>query len=130
MNTSYLEKILAWAQIWLSVLLLGLIFAVIFRYETSSAHLTVDQQKGFDSLVDWLKSIGSLVVFFWFQRLRPGGIPDTSQTVTQTHTLPDGTKTTITSPVSAPAASIPTLPSTKSAPSPLDPSQTTGDTTR
>jgi hypothetical protein len=125
MNNSNLEKLLAWAQIWLSVVLIGLIFAVIFRYETSSAHLTVDQQKGFDSLIDWLKSIGSLVVFFWFQRLRAGGIPDSSLTVTQTHTTPDGTKTTITSPVNAP---VPALPK-GTVQSPLEPGST-GDTTR
>jgi hypothetical protein len=35
---------------------------------------------------------------FFFARTRPGGIPDQSQVVTQTHTLPDGTKTVITSP--------------------------------
>jgi hypothetical protein len=35
---------------------------------------------------------------FFFARTRPGGIPDATQVVTQTHTLPDGTKTVITSP--------------------------------
>lgn len=37
---------------------------------------------------------------FFFARTRTGGIPDQSNTVTQTHTAPDGTKTVITSPAS------------------------------
>ena|SRR5450631_3346109 len=48
---------------------------------------------------------------FFFARTRPGGIPDTSQMLTQTHTAPDGTKTTVTSPINAPPASVPNLPS-------------------
>src|SRR5271155_2941397 len=114
MNNANLERMLAWAQIILSFVLLGLIFVVIFLYEVGWAHLGAEQQKGFDSLVDWLKSIGSLVVFFWFQRLRQGGIPDGSNVITQSHTAPDGTRTTITSPVNTPVASLPTLPTTKS----------------
>jgi hypothetical protein len=52
---------------------------------------------------------------FFFARTRVNGIPDGSSTVTQTHTAPDGSKTTITSPaattpvaVAAPVAPIPT----------------------
>jgi hypothetical protein len=109
MNT---DRLMAWAQIALSFGILGLIFAALFLYETGHVSLNVEQQKSFDSLLDWLKSIGSLIVFFWFQRLRQGGIPDNSQTVTQIHTAPDGSKTTISSPVGAPAAAVPTLATT------------------
>lgn len=37
---------------------------------------------------------------FFFARTRMNGIPDGSNTVTQTHTAPDGGKTVITSPAS------------------------------
>jgi hypothetical protein len=40
---------------------------------------------------------------FFFARTRPGGIPDQSQMITQTHTAPDGTKITTTSPAVTPA---------------------------
>jgi hypothetical protein len=62
---------------------------------------------------------------FFFARTRPGGIPDATQVVTQTHTSPDGTKTVITSP--AATTTVPTsqptiLPIVKVDPSaPLDP---------
>ena len=45
---------------------------------------------------------------FFFARTRPGGIPDTTNTITQTHTTPDGSKTVITSPVyTTPVSPIP-----------------------
>jgi hypothetical protein len=115
------DKMMAWAQIALSVFVLVLIFTAILLYETGHVSLVADQQKSFDSLMDWLKSIGSLIVFFWFQRLRQGGIPDQSQMITQSHTAPDGTKTTVTSPVNAPPSAVPNLPSTTAASAaPLD----------
>jgi hypothetical protein len=105
------DKLMAWAQISLSFVLLALIFGSLLIYELHPLAFTDVQQKAFDSLMDWEKSIGSLVVFFWFQRLRAGGIPD-AQVITQSHTAPDGTKTTITAPVNAPPASVPKLPTT------------------
>lgn len=56
---------------------------------------------------------------FFYARTRTGGIPDSTQMVTQSHTAPDGTVTKITSPVSAPPASIPTLSTTAATTAPL-----------
>lgn len=51
---------------------------------------------------------------FFYARMRPGGIPDASNVITQTHITPDGTKTVITSPATTPAgvpnATPPTIP--------------------
>lgn len=96
------DKLMAMAQIWLSVLYLVFTFIVTLAYELGWAHLTADQDKSFSNSLNWLQTTAGIVVFFWFNRARVAGIPDPSQVVTQTHTLPDGTKTVTTSPVPVP----------------------------
>lgn len=49
---------------------------------------------------------------FFYARMRPGGIPDATQTVTQKITAPDGTTTTVVSPANARPESVPTLATT------------------
>jgi hypothetical protein len=103
------DKLMAWAQIGLSVLFVLGTFVILALYELGYAHISVDQQKSFDSDMNWLTGACLIIVYFWFSRQRTAGIPDNSQIVTQTHTLPDGTKTTIVSPISAPVTSVPIL---------------------
>jgi len=103
------DKLMAWAQIGLSVLFVLGTFMILALYELGYAHISVDQQKSFDSDMNWLTGACLIIVYFWFSRQRTAGIPDNSQVVTQTHTLPDGTKTTIVSPVTAPTAAVPIL---------------------
>lgn len=55
---------------------------------------------------------------FFYARMRPGGIPD-AQVITQSHTAPDGSKTTISTPVAV-AAAMPTLATTAAVTAPLD----------
>lgn len=108
------DRLMAWAQIGFSVLIFVLVGALMLIFETGHAHLTPDDLKAFDRHVDWLKDAALMVLVFWFQRSRQGGIPDASQAlVTQTHTAPDGSKVVITSPaastkvVAAPLAQTP-----------------------
>jgi hypothetical protein len=96
------DKMMAWAQIALSVIFLFGTFLIMILYELGYTHFSADQEKSFSSSMNWLTGACLIIIYFWFQRQRTAGIPDTSQVVTQTHVLPDGTKTIITSPVDAP----------------------------
>lgn len=89
------DKLMAWAQITLSFLIICGALALMAFGKVSP-----------DALA-WLRDIGFVIVAFWFSRQRQGGIPDASQTVTQTSTHPDGTKTVITSPATAPVVAAP-----------------------
>lgn len=107
MNTTD-DRLLAWAQIGLSILFIIFTFIVIVIYEIGGAHFaSTDQEKSFGSTLNWLTGACLIIIYFWFQRQRAGGIPDSSQMVTQTNTAPDGTKTVITSPKGA--QSVPTF---------------------
>lgn len=101
MNSS--DRLMALAQIWLSIILLVFTFAVTLIYELGWSHLTTDQDKTFSNSINWLQGAALIVIYFWFQRTRTAGIPDPSQIITQTHTTPDGAKTVITSPATSPA---------------------------
>jgi hypothetical protein len=92
------DKMLAWAQIGLSVLFIVGTFLVIGFYELGFTHFNADQDKSFSSTMSWLTGACLIIIYFWFQRQRTAGIPDSSSMITQTHTLPDGTKTVVTSP--------------------------------
>jgi hypothetical protein len=109
------DKLMAWAQVIFTGLIFAFVAAIFIIFETGHAHLTIDELKIYERDTGWLKDAALVVLYFWFQRARQGGIPDASQMVTQSHTSPDGTKTTVTSPANAPAASIPTLPTTTAA---------------
>lgn len=99
MNPS--DKMMAWAQIALSALFILGTFVVLCLYELGFAHFNADQEKSFAGNMNWLTGACLIIIYFWFQRSRIGGIPDASQVVTQTHTQPDGSKTVITSPVTS-----------------------------
>lgn len=101
------DKMTARAQIILSAVFLGCVFAVVIIYELGYAHLTADQARAFDKIIDWLESAAMVIVLFWFQRLRTSGIPDVTPTVTQEHQTPDGSKVTITSPAHLPLPPLP-----------------------
>jgi hypothetical protein len=103
------DKMMAWAQIGLSVLFIFGTFFVIGAYELGYAKFQADQAKDFSSTMNWLTGACLIIIYFWFQRQRTNGIPDSSNLVTQSHTAPDGSKTTVTSPLNAPAAAVPSL---------------------
>lgn len=110
------DKMMAWAQIGLSVLFIVGTFIIIGVYELGLAKFpTTDQLKDFSGTLNWLTGACLIIVYFWFQRQRTAGMPDSANTVTQTHTGADGSKTVITSPVSAP---LPPTPGVTNAPSP------------
>lgn len=108
------DKMMAWAQIGLSVLFIVGTFIIIGVYELGFAKFpTTDQLKDFSGTLNWLTGACLIIVYFWFQRQRTAGMPDSANTVTQTHTGADGSKTVITSPVSAP---LPPTPGVSNAP--------------
>lgn len=97
------DKLMAWAQIGLSVLLFVATFIASCYYfwmiHTGIA-LPADSIRSLESLLDKMWTACGIVVFFWFQRQRTAGIPDGTSMVTQSHTAPDGSKTVIVSPAS------------------------------
>jgi hypothetical protein len=93
--------ILAISQIVITVLYMGATFWLTGMYLLGYAnHLSADQDKTISRFLqaDWTTM--GIVVFFWFQRLRGGGMLDEPM-VTQTHTTPDGSRTVVTSPARA-----------------------------
>lgn len=106
------DKMMAWAQIAFSAMFFLATFIIIIIYELGLAHLSGDQGKAFERNVDWLTGASLIVLYFWFQRSRVGGIPDAANMVTQTHTTPDGSKVVITSPAVSTKVVTPPLPST------------------
>lgn len=114
------DRMMAWAQIGISSLLLGFTGVIMLIYELGGAHFTPAQEATFLEDRKWLMGACMLVLYFWFQRLRQGGISDAAQTVTHTTTDPDGTVTRIVSP-----ASNPVIPGAVSSPvAPLVPTPT------
>lgn len=96
------------AQIWLSVLILTATFlaTVYYLFMVHRGALTADATRSVEAMLEKMWAASGLVVFFWFQRQRQGGIPEVP-TVTQTQTGPDGSKTSITSPAHLPLPAIP-----------------------
>ena len=115
MNT---DKLMAWAQIIFSIMIFAFVATVFIVFETGHAHLSADELKIYERDISWLKDGALVVLYFWFQRGRQGGIPDNTQLITHTLESPDGTKTTITAPVKA-AGSIPSFPNTAAPAAPL-----------
>lgn len=111
-----IDNRLSWAQIWLSVLFLVGVFAVTIIFETGFAKFgSPDEQKLFERLVHFLEDAALLILYFWFQRIRAGGIPDVP-TVTQTATGPDGSKVSVTSPAHLPLPQLPANPTQPASP--------------
>lgn len=100
------DKMMAWAQVVLSAIFIIFVAVVFVLFETGHAHLQDEQLKIFERLLEWLTGAALVILYFWFQRQRIGGIPDAPM-ITQTQTGPDGSKTSITSPAHLP---LPTLP--------------------
>ena len=101
------SRVVAIAQIWLSALWFALVFAllVIMYGMGESNRLTPDAMKSFDQWPHWLRDGGLVVLYFWFQRLREGGV-DGANTVTQTFAGPDGAVRTVTSPAHLPLPTV------------------------
>jgi hypothetical protein len=86
------DKLMAWAQIGLSVMFILGTFVIIGSYELGYAKFSVDQQKDFSSTMNWLTGACLIIIYFWFQRQRTAGIPEGTM-VTQVHTAADGSVT-------------------------------------
>jgi hypothetical protein len=98
------DRLLAFAQITLSAIYMVGTFAVILIYELGLAHMSSEQDKSFGSFANFLTGGALVILYFWFQRMRAGGIPAPTTTTT-TETTPNATTTTTVQPSAAvPAA--------------------------
>lgn len=98
------DRLLALAQILLSAIYMLGTFAVILIYELGLAHMTSEQDKSFGSFANFLTGGALVILYFWFQRMRAGGIPAPT-TITTTETPNATTTTTVQPPAAVPAAS-------------------------
>lgn len=117
------DKMMAWAQIAITMLFLTFVFVATVLYELGKTHLGVDQEKNFGNTMNWYQGAALIIIYFWFQRTRTAGIPDGSSVITQVHESPDGSKTTITSPAAS-KAPVPVATGVSNAnaiPAPADP---------
>ena len=89
---------LARTQAYLSYLFLTYTFVCTMVYECGFSKLSDSQSKDFSTSLTWMQGAAGIVIFFWFNRARVGGLPPDTQVITQTHTAADGSKTTITTP--------------------------------
>ncbi len=96
------DRLLALAQIILSAIYMVGTFAVILIYELGLAHMTAEQDKSFGTFANFLTGGALVILYFWFQRMRSGGIPAPSTTTT-TET-PNATTTTTVQPTAGPPA--------------------------
>ena len=109
-----LSRLIAYAQMILTLVWFIGIFTIVILYETGlSSRFSADQLKAFEDWAKFFRDASFLVMTFWFQRLRGEG--GDSNTVTQTQ-HPDGT-VTLSSPAHLPLPSLPTPPV---APAPLE----------
>lgn len=86
------DRLIAIAQIVLSILFLTYTGAVVLIYELGLSHLTESQDKSFANQINWLTTASMIILYFWFQRQRTAGIP--ADTTTTSTTSPDGAQTT------------------------------------
>lgn len=97
------DRLLALAQIILSAIYMTGTFAVILIYELGLAQMTDEQDKSFATFANFLTGGALVILYFWFQRMRAGGIP--APATTTTTETPNATTTTTVQP--APAAPAP-----------------------
>lgn len=97
------DRLLALAQIILSAIYMVATFAVILIYELGLARMTSEQDKSFGAFANFLTGGALVILYFWFQRMRAGGIP--APATTTTTETPNATTTTTVQP--APAAPAP-----------------------
>jgi hypothetical protein len=114
MNSTELDGFIARVQaglaFFLIIVLLLLVGAVVVIFLLP--HVQVNQviSNLLVQVVTGVLALAGTAVGFFFARTRPGVTPDSTTTVTQTHTAPDGAKTVITSP--AATTSVPVVPVT------------------
>jgi hypothetical protein len=90
------------------VIILVLLCAGVIAILLTSTNVNQTVSNLLVQVVTGVLALAGTACGFFYARTRQGGIPD-SNVITQSHTAPDGTKTTITSPVNAPAAAVPVL---------------------
>lgn len=95
MNT---DRMIAVAQIGLSVLFLLGYFLVLILFMLGYAKIPQDYKEAFAGLLSLMTGGGLTVLYFWFQRARGAGIPDpvTTTITTQTPPPPAPQTTTVT----------------------------------
>jgi hypothetical protein len=80
--------IIALAQIGLSALFLTGYFLVLILFMMGFSRVPVDYKEAFVGLLSLLSAGGLTILYFWFQRLRMGGVPDPVTTTITTQTPP------------------------------------------
>lgn len=90
------EKMIAMAQIGLSVLFLVGYFLVIILFMLGHARIPVDYKEAFAGLLSLMTGGGLTILYFWFQRTRLGGVPDPVSITTETPPPPAPQTTTVT----------------------------------
>lgn len=69
------DRVLAIAQILLSVLYTVGYFAVLILFMLGYARIPVDYKEAFAGLLSILSAAQLAIIYFWFQRTRAGGQP-------------------------------------------------------
>lgn len=100
------DKFIAWVQAILSAIYLLFTFVIIIIYELGLADMSAEQDKSFQTQINWLTGGGLIILYFWFQRAKANNQPDPGQTTTTQTTQ---TVTTPTDP-GAPVLVVPPVP--------------------
>lgn len=69
------ERLIAWAQIALSVLFLSGYFTVLILFMLGHARIPADYKEAFAGLLSLMTGGGLTVLYFWFQRSRTPELP-------------------------------------------------------
>lgn len=76
------DKFTAQVQAILSVVYLFFTFVVIIIYELDLAHMSAEQDKSFQTQINFLTGGALIILYFWFQRAKAQGQPDAATTTT------------------------------------------------
>lgn len=71
-----LDKLIASAQLGLSVLFLTGYFTVLILFMLGYARIPTDFKEAFSGLLSLMTAGGLAILYFWFQRTRAGGVPE------------------------------------------------------
>lgn len=105
-----MDRLIAMAQVALSVLFLTGYFIVLILFMLGYARIPVDYKEAFAGLLSLMTAGGLSILYFWFQRSRLAGVPDPTTTTTQTTTTATPSTAVVQTVTSAEPASIPAKP--------------------
>jgi hypothetical protein len=101
------DQFISRVQAWLSGFYMLCTFIVILLYELGWSKLeTAEQQQTFGSMSNWMTGGALIVLYFWLQRARTGGIPDPTVTTTTQTTQTVTTPTDPTAPTVVPSTVV------------------------